>query len=207
MLYLRHLQEAEGVGRDVDGYVGRYRVEVDDKEQHFVFVLAQEGVLTVFVETPAADIGIHQVEEQTMGDGFLLAAEGEYMPVNVVQALLVFGQHPAVELAVVAPAADGVHAPVIKNGGAPVTSAEPFMVHTLFTEFLSEIHHHRVGIHAGRYNQSRNGFPGSTGKEFGCDTLLVVVFQKVQHPLFNASQTLPAVSDGSGRPVSADNGA
>ena len=124
-------------------------VEVHDDEQQLIACLAQEGILLVLVETPAVDVGIHQVEEFAAGYCFLFIAKRQDALIAAIQFLLFFGQHFSVEVAAVSPATDGVYAPVVEDGGPSVSAAESFAVHAWFSKLLSEVDHHRVGVHAG----------------------------------------------------------
>ena len=157
----------------------------------------------MFIKTPSVFIGVHQVEEYSFGDGCLFIAQSQHFLINAVQTFMLFGQHFTIKLTAIAPATDRIHTPVIKYRSSSVSSAETFAIHSQFSELLTEIDHHRIGIHAGGNYQSRDSFTRISGEEIRSDTLLVMIFQKVQHLLFYSVQTLPTVSDRSCRFITA----
>ena len=110
--------------------------------------------------------------------------------------LLIVRQHLPVKFSAVAPAAYGVHAPIVKDSGTSVSAAESFAVHPQLAELLSEINHHGIYIHTSRYDEGGNGFTRIACKEIGSDTLFIVVFQKIQHSLFYPAQALPYPCNG-----------
>ena len=61
---------------------------------------------------------------------------------------LVLRQHLAVELAAIAPTADSIYTPIVKDGCTSVPAAETFTIHAQLTKLLTEINHHRIGVHA-----------------------------------------------------------
>ena len=50
----------------------------------------------------------------------------------------------------ITPPADSIHTPVIKNSSSSVTATESFAIHSSFSQFLTKINHHRIGIHTSR---------------------------------------------------------
>ena len=109
---------------------------------------------------------------------------------------LIFRQHLPVEFPSIAPATDSIYTPIIKDSGTSVPAAESFAIHTQFAELLSEINHHGIYIHTSRYDKGGNSLARITRKEIGSDTLLIMVFQEIQHPFFYSTQTLPCPCNG-----------
>ena len=130
-----YLQEAEGVCRDIyfEGRgLGR---EVSHDEQHFIFMFAQEGEVTVGIEDDGLWIGVHQVEELSLRDGFLALGDVQDGAIEGTELKLGDGEGVGSKVA----AAECVQHPIVEDGGATVSAAESFAVHTAFAQFLSGI--------------------------------------------------------------------
>ena len=147
-------QELKCMGRDIDADMRRDFIEVDHDEQHFIVLLTQESILLMLVEVPVLIVDVHEVEELSVIDAFLLFAQIQQAVIEVVQFLFVLLQQLSFKLLFVAPAGYGVDVPIVKNGCTSVAAAETFALHSSFTELLPEVNHYRVRIHAGGDNHT-----------------------------------------------------
>ena len=96
-----------------------------------------------------------------------------------------------------------VDRPVVEYCRSSVSSAESLFVHSSLSIFLSGIKHERVGSHKCACHESRYAFPGVAGKEVACYSLLVMVFQEIEHVVGDVVIRLPLSRDISGAPVAA----
>ena len=190
-----HAQIVEGMGRDV--YVSNdiAVIEVDSHQQQFTLNIAQEGILALHVL-----VDVHQVEEDALADGFLLAGQQHGLLVDVEQLLFVVRQ------LVLGSTAQRVHRPVVEDGGASVVAREAFTVHAAFTVFLAGIQHKRVLLHQHRGYHGWHTLLGISSKEVAGNALFVVVLQEVQHVVADVVGILPGVGDGTGRCLTTDDG-
>ena len=186
------------MSRHVNCYLTCRVAEVYHDKEYFLAVFTQESVLLVFIHLPSVQVYIHQVEEFTFADGLFFLADMQDGFVSFTQFLFLCTEQMRIPASAVAPAVNAVHVPVVEDGGSSVLPAETLAVHSLFTQFLSEINHDRIASQAGRYDEGRNSLEWITSKEVGCNALLIVVFQEIQHVVLNIVHALPAVGDSGG---------
>ena len=65
--------------------------------------------------------------------------------------------------------------------GYYVDAGEPFHIHTSFAYFLAGIYHDRTLVERSRYDHRRFRTTAATAPETGSDTLLVMVFEEIEH--------------------------
>ena len=106
----------------------------------------------MLIETPSVYISIHQVKEYPLFDCLLFVAKRQYFLIDRVEVLMFFSKHFPVKLSSVAPTTYSIYAPIIKYGSPSVSSAESFAIHAQLSELLTEIDHHRIGVHTSRNN-------------------------------------------------------
>ena len=71
-------------------------------------------------------------------------------------------------------------------------SAVSFRVLAFLAEFLTEVDHHGSGADGGGHYE-RGGYEvGLSGKLFGGEAMLVVVFEEVEHVWLHVAEALPA---------------
>lgn len=126
--------EVTRVGREVDGY-----------QKGHAIIGAHEHILTVGVERGILIVDIHEVEESALRNGFLRVAEPQDARIFGSEPTLSRCEERTVGIAVVIPAAQRGDAPVVKDGGAAVISAESLRVGGLLAQLLSGINHHGAG--------------------------------------------------------------
>ena len=107
------------------------------------------------VHHPPVAVYVHQIEELAFRDGLLFVAQCKYGLIEMAQFFLLVIKQVQVVTPMIAPTANAVYAPVIEYCGASVSSAESFAIHARLTKFLTEVNHHRVGVHASRNKQCR----------------------------------------------------
>ena len=107
------------------------------------------------VHHPSVAVYVHQIEELSLRDCLLFITQRKYGLIEMAQFFLLVVKQVQVVTAVIAPTANAVYAPVIEYSGASVSSAESLAIHARLAKFLTEVNHHRVGIHASRNNQCR----------------------------------------------------
>lgn len=166
------------MSRHINCYLTCRVAEVYHNEEYFLAVFTQESVLLVFVHLPSVQVHIHQVEKFTFADGLFFLADMQDGFVSFTQFLFLFTEQMRIPASAVAPAVNAVHVPVVEDGGSSVLSAETLAVHSLFTQFLSEINHDWIASQAGRYDEGRNSLEWIASKEVGCNALLIVVSRK-----------------------------
>ena len=186
------------MSRHINCYLTCRITEVYDNKECFLTVFAQESVLFVFVHLPAVQVHIHQVEEFTFADSLFFLADMQDGFVSFTQLLLLFTEQMRIPAPAVTPAVNAVYVPIVEDGGSSVLSAETLAVHSLFAQFLSEINHDWIASQAGRYDEGRNSLERIAGKEVGCNALLIVVFQEIQHVVLNIVHALPAMGNSGG---------
>ena len=76
---------------------------------------------------------------------------------------------------------EGSYAPPVEYGGPSILSAESLMIHSPFPDFFTEIHHERCCIEVKRHIQRSKDIGNLSSEEIGAESLLVMIFQKVQH--------------------------
>ena len=91
-----------------------------------------------------------------------------------------------------------VYCPIIKDGCSTVTTAESFFVHAAFTIFLTCIKHYRVAPHQRETEARSKSFPCIASKKVAGYTLLIVVFEEIQHVALYVVDRLPRCRHGCG---------
>ena len=177
-------------------------VEVGNNEQSLAFTVTVIGIDLVAVERIA--VHIHQVIELTLRDSLLAVAQPEQFLVEAAQLSLLAGEPRSVALAAVVPASQGVDAPVVEDGGASVTTAKSLGIARWLAKFLAVINHERRPRDGSRHHQCRQCASGIAGKLTGCDALLVVILEEVEHVVANSLHRLPAASYSSCASVAGD---
>ena len=194
----------ERMDGDVDLHTGVVGIEIGHDEQQLPFVLAQEGVVAVGVEVGGEGVGIHEVEEVALDDGSLVACDVEEAAVPGFQVALAVVELLAGEGAAVVPAAEGVDAPVVEDGGASVASAIALLVHAALAELLAEVDHGGAGVDGGAHEHGGQGGTAVADDEVGGEALLVVVLHEMEHVAAELTEVLPAAGDVGGRLLMAD---
>ena len=162
-------------------------LEVDNHQQEVVIGLAQEGILTLQVT-----VDIHQIKERSLADSFLLAGNEQGLLMDVEELLLLGRQ------LLLGSTTQGVHTPVVEDGGAPVVATESFAVHAALAIFLTSIEHEGVLLHQYRGYHRRHALLTVSSKEVAADALFVVVLQEVEHVVADVIGLLPGTADSRG---------
>ena len=137
-------------------------------------------------------VDIHEVVEASRAQYGQALAQAQQACVELSEPLLVAGELLAAELAAVSPAPHSIHRPVVVDGGAAVASAVALGIHASLAQLLTEVDHHRTGIHERTHQHGSPSTACISGKEVACQALLVVVLQEVQHVLPDVIYLLPA---------------
>ena len=86
-----------------------------------------------------------------------------------------------------------INRPIIKDGSSAIFAAKPFLIHTSFSIFLTEIEHKRILLHQYGGNQRRNSLVAITGKEIARNTLFIMIFQEIEHVITDIVSLLPCL--------------
>ena len=95
-------------------------IEIHDNQYDLVTVFAHKGILAIRIEIRIPRVGIHQVEESPLSNGLLRFRHVQYPGILLTQFTLLVRQTGAIELPVVDPFAQALHAPVIEYRRTPV---------------------------------------------------------------------------------------
>ena len=137
-ILLLELEIVERMGGNIDVNHRRIVSKIGYHQKHFIASLAEEGILALQVA-----VGIHQIEAVACGHSFLADGDTDHLIINSLEGLLfrselVFGSTH-----------EGIHTPIIKDGGTSVVATEAFLIHTTLAIFLTCIDHERVLLQQG----------------------------------------------------------
>ena len=85
--------------------------------------------------------------------------------------------------------------PIIEDCCSSIYTAETFMIHSPFAEFLSTIKHKRIGPHQDCNRGSRDCLITLSRKEITCYTLFIMIFEEVEHMFVDIIRSLPPMGD------------
>ena len=93
------------------------------------------------------------------------------------------------------PTAHRRDAPIVKDGGATVTTAVALSIISLLSQLLPGINHHRTGGKGGSHDKRWTHKLRIAGKLLRSKTLLVVIFKEIEHMGADAVDRLPTIGD------------
>ena len=88
-------------------------------------------------------VGIHQIEAVACDNSLFSDGNLAYLIIYILQGLLLGSEFTG------GCTYEGIHTPVVEDGGAAVVSAETFLVHTALAIFLTCIDHERILLQQG----------------------------------------------------------
>lgn len=198
-------QGVERMERNVHLDVGLLVVEVSDHEKSLVAEMAQEGILAFGVESVGfLVVDIHYIEKCPFPYGGFACGDVQQTRIGVAQATLVGREIFQRRAAVVEPAAQRPHAPVVEYRGAAVMTAVAFGVGSRLAEFLAGIDHDGSGAEKRADRHRSHCLERVAGKFRRGETLLVVVLEEIEHVVLVAVNLLPRAGDVGGRATPCD---
>ena len=135
-------------------------------------------------------VDIHQIERHAGQNSLFGDSDVQHLIIYILQRLLFLGQLTGSRTH------QGIHAPIVEDGGATVVATEAFLVHTLFAILLTCIDHHRILLKEGRDHESGHALTATSGKERAGDALLVVILEEVEHVVADIIGLLPGSRNG-----------
>ena len=168
--------------------------KVDYDQYQVIVLLAQESILTPRIERLALRVHIHQVEEVSFTEGFLLIGNVKNPLVGMEKASLHLGEARILKIG----APHTVNTPIIEYRCTAIAPREALLIHASLTNFLPKIEHERIVAEQSRHDNSRNGFSTIATKEIAGNTLLIVILKKIKQMVFDVVCALPLIGDAAG---------
>ena len=160
-------------------------------------------------------IDIHEVESISLTDGTFLIGKSEHLAILQGKILLLCcapflmrcGRLAASWLRGnerVVGMRQGRGRPIVEDGRSAIYPTESLFVHSLFSKLLSAIDHKRILLEEKTHSCGRQRLTCITTEEIAGNTLLVMIFQKIEHMLTYIVDHLPFVGDTGSRTFSTD---
>ena len=145
-------------------------------------------------------INIHQVKGQTSACRLLFLSNEHHALVGFHQFAFRRCFLANIEVSVV----DTVHAPIVEDSATTIATTEAFLVHTTLAEFLTSVEHIRIGVEQTTYYVGGIGSPRLASEKVARNTLLVMIFQEIEHVVADIISLQPLRCDVRGPTTATD---